>query len=426
MSTFLRSTAFLAAAGLPVLVLAGCGGTPSLPASTGSQSLAARQNQSDRSDRSAPPVTNPYPFAQGDVFNFNYADSLVTTTGGTPTKSYVDGTDTLTINGSESFDGGTWTELTEVFAYTDYNSAKQSTATGTLTTDFYRNFVQNGDVLDYLQAGYTTSNQESDANGTTIQGTTDYTYGTPYEIDAVPETKSSWKEPLQNTETGQTITTPKSGSTETLTYSFTRNADLSYTRNAQFVYSPGGTYTETDTVAANGSAEDSNDFPSNNPTNGTTTWAAPAKVGGSYVITVVYTPTSGSKTTTNVPDWYPGGGKVKSLASDVKKDSGTVKVPKTCGTAVAGQTAVELVETQAYLDPEQGTYDTDTETTYVVSGEGRVCVISKLVDDTYDNRVTGDLTTSVTHDEVLSLTSESLQNMRKHNLIVGFAQGRPR
>jgi hypothetical protein len=367
-----------------------------------------------------PSITNPYPFTQGDVFNYVYAETDTTTTPGQPAvKSYVDSTVSETVGASMEFNGRQWTQCAEVSNYTDKNSAHQTTATGTLTTDYYRNFVQNGNVLDYLMGGYTTSDQKTESNGTTVAATTNFDYASPYLIDIIPEAKGSWKEDIANTETGKTVTTTGS-STETVTFSFTRNSDQSYTREASFAFSGGGTYSETDTVAANGSAEDQNNFGAKNPTNGTTTWSAPAKSGSKYFITVVYTPTSGSKTTTQVPDWYPGGGPIKALVSDAKKDVGTTKVPKSCGKATAGQTAVELVETASYLDPEQATYITFTETTYVVSGEGRVCSTRKYTDDTYDNRQTGALTSSLVESSVLGLTSESLKQVRAKGLIVGF------
>jgi hypothetical protein len=406
--------------------LAACGGGASLPGPSGSTAALGRSAaQSARDAQAGPPLTNPYPFAQGDVFNFDYAENISTTTGGQPAvKSSVTGTDVLTINGTESFDGGKWTELTEVLNYTDLNGSGQTTASGTETTDFYRNFVPDGKVLDYLQAGLTTAGQESESNGDTIATSTTYTYASPYLIDIVPETKGSWNEDLANTQSGQTTTTT-SAYTEVLNFTFTRNTDLSYTRQLQFAYTPGGDYTETDTLSAKGAAEDQNNFPTKNSTAGTTTWAVPAKVGGKYVIAVVYTPPSGKPTTTDVPDWYPGGGAIKKLVTDTKKDTGTVKVPTQCGKAVAGQTATELVETDSYLDPEQGTYDTETQNTYVVSGEGRVCVVRSYVNDTYDNRVTGDLVTGVTGKSILNLTSESLQQLRAKREVVGFPQGRP-
>ena len=407
------------AAAFSLIALSGCAGGSSLPGGGTAQTLGRAQRDA-RSTGAQPDITNPYPFTQGDVFNYAYAETDTTMSPGQPAvKSYVDSTVSETVGASTEFNGQQWTEFAEVSNYTDKNSAHQTTATGTLTTDYYRNFVQNGNVLDYLMGGYTTSDQKTESNGTTVAATTDLDYASPYLIDIIPETKGSWKLDTANTETGKTVTTTGS-STETVTFSFTRNADQSYSRQASFAFSGGGTYSETDTVAANGSAEDVNNFPAKNPTNGTTTWSAPAKSGSKYLITVVYTPTSGSKTTTQVPDWYPGGGPVKSLVSDTKKDVGSAKVPKSCGKATAGQTAAELVETVSYLDPEQATYIAYTETTYVVSGEGRVCAVRKYTSDTYDNRQTGALTSSVVEDSALALTSESLKQLRAKGLIVGF------
>ena len=96
------------------------------------------------------------------------------------------------------------------------------------------------------------------------------------------------------------------------------------------------------------------------------------------------------------------------------------------GKAVAGQSAVELDESSSYLDAILGTYDVAAASTYVVSGEGIVCVARKYTNNTYDNRVTGALTTSVASSSVSGLTSESLQNMRAKHLVAGFPQGRSR
>jgi hypothetical protein len=421
----LRFAALAAVASLSTFALSGCGGSPALPNAGGAQALGNRQSQSSSSsNRTNPPVTNPYPFTEGDVFNYAYNDTLTTTTSGSPVKSYVSGTVALTIGPVETFDGQQLTQLTEVYAYTDSDSSHKTTATGTLTTEYYREFQPVNGGLDYVTFGNTTSGNESDTDGTSIVSSTSLTYDAAFLLDVIPEVKSSWADEIPNSQSGSTATTT-SGSTETINYTFTRNSDLSYSRDTSVylnnVYACGAT----DAEAKDGSGSEDNTC-SKSASAGDAVFSAPAKSGGKYFIKVVFTPLSGSPTTTEVPDWFPGGGAVKKLVTDTTKDKGAVKVPKDCGKAVAGQSAVELDESSSYLDAILGTYDVAAASTYVVSGEGIVCVARKYTNNTYDNRVTGALTTSVASSSVSGLTSESLQNLRAKHLVAGFPQGRSR
>jgi len=416
----------LSAAALSAFALSGCGGANlSLPASGGAQGVGARSARGAQAGPQVSQVTNPYPFAQGDVFDYNYAKTTVTTTGGSSATTYDDGTTVVTIEGQQQFDGQELTEVSEVYTYVKSNGSKQKTASGTLTTDYYREFASANGGLDYLQYGYTTAENETETDGSSIASSTLYTYTDPLLIDVIPEVKSNWKLDIPNTQSGNETTTASGGSSTGNSYTFTRKSDLSYDRTTDFYIDGAKVCSATQSEAKNGSGSDDNTC-SKSSDYGTTTFSAPAKSGSKYFITVVYTPPGGSKTTTQVPDWFPGAGPVKALVTSTKKDTGIVKVPSSCGKYVAGQKGAELVESDSILDALEGTYYTFTETTYIVSGEGRVCVIDKDATDTYDYRDTGALTTSVSESSVAGLTGETLQQMRTKGLIVGFPQGKSR
>ena len=107
--------------------------------------------------------------------------------------------------------------------------------------------------------------------------------------------------------------------------------------------------------------------------------------------------------------------------TDEREDSGTAKVPTDCGKATAGQTAEVLVENYSALDIVLGTYETFTDDTYVVAGEGIMCVAESKTTNTYDNRDTGALTSAETVTSTTGLTSETLKTMLERHLTVGFA-----
>lgn len=93
--------------------------------------------------------------------------------------------------------------------------------------------------------------------------------------------------------------------------------------------------------------------------------------------------------TVMVKDWYPGGSALpKALYSDDWKVTGTVTTPTTCK-ARGGQSATQVVETFANLDPVQGFYDTYTATYYLMPlGAGQywfACIIENYTNNTYAN-----------------------------------------
>ena len=72
------------------------------------------------------------------------------------------------------------------------------------------------------------------------------------------------------------------------------------------------------------------------------------------------------------------------------------------------------------LDVVNGTYNFDYIDSFVVSGEGTVCIDHQRLLDTYDNLVTGDLVKAEHFNETTSLTSESLSALRSKHVILGF------
>jgi hypothetical protein len=236
-------------------------------------------------------------------------------------------------------------------------------------------------------------------------------------LDEIPEISGvSWNPEIAFAMQSQAIVTQNSVSTTTQT-NLTRNEDGSYSRTFTRSVSGSPTFTQTDTQNTNGSGEDQNN--GTGPTGGTTMFSAPAMKGGKYAITVVYTPPSGSPTTTIVPDWFPGNGRVVQLVTDERKDNGTVLVPTQC-TASAGQKAVAIRDIFSALDVVKGTYDKQSVDSYIIAGEGRVCEITTRVLTYYDNLVTGQVLYSENFNGVDSLTTESLQQLRAHHMVVGF------
>jgi hypothetical protein len=411
------------AASLAATLLAGCGGAgTSLPASPPGAQFDARQTGAAPDQSQA--ISNPYPATTGDVFVFAYDESDAVKSGGTTTTTTVTGKDTVRVLGNKSFDGQSLMQFKENLTYTDKDANGNVLSTGTNSSDRFRQFasVNGGKNIDYYSYGDRHTYVEKDADGSTLHesGLNNYGASTPYILDILPETKGqSW-----NPEIGflNTFTTKKvkAGVTTTDTEKYTLKDDGSYERDFTSSTPGDGEFKETDIQSGDGSGSDVNNGKTIS-TAGSTTFSAPKKSGSKYLITVVYTPPTGSQTTTQVPDWFPGNGPPKSLVTDEREDSGTAKVPTDCGKATAGQTAELLVESYSALDIVLGTYETFTDDTYVVAGEGIVCVTESKTTNTYDNRDTGALTSAETVTSTTGLTSETLKTMLERHLTVGFA-----
>ncbi len=383
------------------------------------QTQSAEHQVQNGAQHASPQSTpaNPYPFTQGDTFNYTYnAAHSVKQPGKGLVKSSTTGTIVTTIGATTTFNGHQATDVNNVLSYTNYNNGNQVTATGTTTTDDYEAFVPTNGLLDYDLYGSTLSGSESDTNGLTRTSSQTLTYSSPFLLDRLPETKGDvWHVVPGSKYTLQSqVATTNGGVTTTETSTYARGANGSY---ALSLSNTNG-YQDTAYQSSKGSAQDQNNGTGKNA--GTTTFSAPARQNGKYVIVVVYTPPKGPQTKTDVPDWFPGNGPVDNMATDASTDLGTVKVPTKCG-STAGQQGQELREELSFIDAVKGTYNAETIDRYVVFGMGLVCVDHQRLLNTYDNRSTGALLASETFNGTQALTSETIGDLRTHGTIAGFS-----
>lgn len=378
------------------------GMTAPLPAS---QPANAGEQVASASNARAQSVSNPYPFAQGDSFQYAYVGSHSSKPANKPlSKTSTTGTIATTIGGTVTFDGQQLTDVKSVFAYKSADPEHNLTTTGTTTTDQYETFAQAGNGLNYETYGGVIAGNSSNSNGETSTNNSTTTYGGPFILDELPEVKGAqWNEPIAYTLNAQSQTT-KGGTTTNGQSTYTRNADGSYTRTVTRTTTGKPTYNEQESQSANGSGQDVNN--GTGPDSGTTTFAAPAQGSGGYTISVVHTPISGPPTTTLVPDWFPGSAAAPPLVTDQRQDIGHASVPTKCG-PTAGQAAQELRETLTSLDVVAGSYSTEVFDTYVVAGEGTVCIDHQRIVNVYDNRATGALISVDRFNDTTGLISES-------------------
>jgi hypothetical protein len=351
-------------------------------------------------------TSNPYPFAQGDTFDYAYVATHSVKAAGKPlNQTTTTGTIVTTIGATGSFDGQQLTDVKSVLTYQTSDPHKNVTASGTTTTDRYETFAQAGSGLTFETYGGPLSGSSTNSNGASVTSSSTTTYGAPFVLDEIPEIKNAnWSEAIAYVLNAQTQTT-LGGVTTTAQSTYTRNADGSYTRSLTRTTPGKATFSEQDAQNADGSGQDQND--GNGADGGTTTFSAPALVNGAYLITVARTPVSGPPVTTTVPDWFPGNGPAQALTTDQSRDLGQAQVPKKCG-STAGQTARELRETLTDLDVVRGTYNVETIDTFVVAGAGTVCIDHQRLLDTYDNRGTGQLSTAERFNETIGLSGETL------------------
>jgi hypothetical protein len=89
--------------------------------------------------------------------------------------------------------------------------------------------------------------------------------------------------------------------------------------------------------------------------------------------------------TTQVPDWYPGGGALPDPAyADNYTVPGTVNMPSACG-KLSGEKATDVNEAYWDLDPILGIYETNAMDYYLDSTNTTVCMVQALQDTMYSN-----------------------------------------
>jgi hypothetical protein len=374
-------------------------------------SATAPANASAVASAVSGPVSNPYPFAQGDSFQYAYAASRSSERVGKPlNKTTTSGTLVTTIGGMVSFGGQQLVDVKQVLSYTDADASQKTTAAGTTSSDRYETFAQagNGGLL-YQTYGGAISGKSSNSAGDSLVSASTTTYAGPYVLDQLPEAKkATWNDLLGYTLTAQTQATA-SGLTTTGQSTYTRNADGSYTRSTTHTPAGGATLTLAESQSAGGSGQEQSS--GNQATAATTTFSAPAQVNGAYVITVVRTPASGAAVTTTVPDWFPGNAAAPPLATDQRIDLGQTAVPAKCG-STAGQNAMKLRELMTELDVVRGTYSSEVVDSFVVAGEGVVCIDHQRLTQAYDNRATGKLVSVERFNETIGLSGETLKQAR--------------
>ncbi len=154
---------------------------------------------------------------------------------------------------------------------------------------------------------------------------------------------------------------------------------------------------------------------------------------GNNVIPIVETisPPGGTPTTTttNVPDWYPGGTFPAQPFSDTFVEVGTVAIPAACDVpASLATTARETDETYFIIDPVIGDVLHIARKAFVADGLGRVCLMSNSTEQFYyaiGNAATPNQSTALVFFGTLLFTSntQSVSGMRSYKRS-GAAQGR--
>ncbi len=354
----------------------------------------------------APPGPYPYPFVDGDQFNYSYSDDTVTTgssSSSTPVYTSLTGTETTTIGNNATFKGKASTEVTNVLETS--KKAGGVVRSQTVTADAYEAFVSTGrSAFNYDEYGNDQSTTVT-TNGKIRTTTSNETNHGPKVLDELPETAGQeWREQggFSNSDSSQISRNGKVTSESNGTYA--RKADGQYMSS---VTTSAGKSSVTDkrVQKSDGSGTDTNS--GTGSTGGTTTFGLPAPIGSSYYIPVTHQPAGGSATTTQVPDWYPGNGPIPTLFTNVATDLGPAAIPGSCPNN-AGSTAQDLNDVAAFLDVIAGTYTQETTDTYVIYGEGVVCIVDQTTTTSYDNLSTGKLLSTVQGTQVTSLTSETL------------------
>ena len=353
-------------------------GAPAAAVAAAPQSGGRPGTQTVARPGGAPP--NPYPTTPGATYQDNYELS----TSSKPGKTVVSkGTVTLTIGAATTFNGYPAVDYHSVLNYTKTNGA-----TGTTTTDTYRNFV--GDY--YYKYGDDESGSETLAGVTTTSSSTQ-TYGSPFILDILPEKNGNKAtEPGAYTMSSSISSTGSGGTSSSTSYS--RNNDGSSSENKS-IERNGNTYSYSVTINADFSASQTNTQPGQKTT-GTTTFSAPS--GG--VVTVTYTPPGGQAQVTSVPVWWGS----TPLLSDVFEEIASKEpVPPRCKSTYDGQSSANLREFISNVDPVAGTTDSEVIDRFVVAGTGVVCITATRTVTTYANRSTGSLVSTTTYGEAQGL-----------------------
>ncbi len=251
----------------------------------------------------------------------------------------------------------------------DAHQVERDTPSGSKTssstvTDVYFAFLPSAPVQIY-EAGSSSQN---------AYGSTQVITETSSVYDELPE------------KAGQTWSNPGAYNSDYTAAANDPNPSQTYTAS-------GGAYTYYDTfsnranstasAAIDGTGSYSYEYP--NFDSNTWTIGAVTRAAGSPVIPVTETASpSGATSTTNVPDWYPGGVYPSPPFSDTYVTKGVVPIPAACSVKSSLATsATETDESYFIIDPVVGQIYTVTRQSYVTNGLGRVCLITSSTTKVY-------------------------------------------
>jgi hypothetical protein len=158
--------------------------------------------------------------------------------------------------------------------------------------------------------------------------------------------------------------------------------------------------------------------------------SAPSAAGSSGTITETTTqyPDAGSTsaptvTTTAIPNWIPTGYVGSALATESDTDMGPTSLPTTACPVPSSfaSTANVLVQTKNAVDPIMGTFETTTTSTYVIPNVGPACVTLNDVQTIYYDfsgqsgftLFSGTPQQITTVDETVYLTAQELQSVAR-------------
>lgn len=372
-------------------LLAGCsGGSAAFAPGPGAvrEAYVARAGTETMPKPTATPVV--YPFTPGDTFTYRYARTISTSKKGT--KSF-DGMVTATLSGLGTYDG--------MPAYTLRTTGSTTNGSASLDYSDYINLVAAGGATQYVEYGYNYKDVRDLTHGVIEHDNTVLTYATPYEYDSLPETPGAgWTEPVAFKETVNDYYHTPENNPNILSGTLTQAQDGSYTASGEQFNVP-----VTRLLVSSGTGE-----LIEGPASAPVEWsfALPQSSGSGEVIPATES-YDGQSATNLVPDWYPGGGAPASpLAIASMTDAGTTKAPTKCGTR-AGSVATHLTSTLVQLDPVAGFTLTDVQQFYVVPGVGYICKLDASVQTSYDNEVTGKVTSIQKTDVTQVLVSEVLK-----------------
>lgn len=313
------------------------------------------------SGSTAPPATptpDPHPTASGDTFA--YAGKLTTSFSRIPSPSASPWTSTDTQSITQNVTANAGASFNGTSGLTDFSSSETDTGqhtTTSVTTDTYVSYVPSSTRAggtDIVTAGVVSK----DSNGVVLSTTMGSGNGL---FDELPEIAGAqWTNTAARTESETDPDTQQS----TSTYA----SDGTYSE--KFSYPEGGSASIITYADGSGVYQ----FPLIGQSEySTLTISAPSggNVNGEFTLVLPPVP---STTLFTVPEWYPS--TPPQAASDTFVDEGLASIPSSCGAAAAyaAPVAMKIVENRQRLDVILGQLETYTQTSYVNSNFGVVCV----------------------------------------------------